>query len=117
MSQGRAHDFHVMIKNSSTLAWQFDSSRRYQLRRVPISGRLKNDSLSQDSPSEGNWILPGMDFSLDALKTQRWHESLPVHQIKPKSPLHHPSDQEPLWVSVLGGLSLVVGLLMIWVLG
>jgi phosphate/sulfate permease len=116
MSEGGGHDMGVMIKSISTLDWQNESIRKLQLRRVSLSKFVKRDARSEQLNPQDNSILRGIDFQ--ARGRQRTKSRLPLdpptEPSKPKK--HHGSSDEPLWVSVMGGAGLFLGIVTIWIL-
>jgi len=117
MSEGRVHDVDVMIKNTSTLDWRLGISHTIQPRRILFSKTLRNHALSQHSQFDVSRILTGINFGSSSRSKVSCYQSSPSHQPEhQKSKSHDQLDHEPLWVSLLGGISLVVGFLIIWIL-
>ena len=116
MSEGARHDMGVMIKSISTLDWQNDSIRKLQLRRVSLSKFVKRDARSEQLNPQDNSILTGIDFQAKGRQRTKSLSALypPTKPSKPKK--HHGSGDEPLWVSVMGGAGLFVGIVTIWIL-
>jgi phosphate/sulfate permease len=116
MSEGAGHDVGVMIKSISTLVWQNDSIRNQQLKRVSLTKTLKRHFLSQRSSFEDDRILTGIDFRLD-MRRRAKSPHAPISKFKfNKSKSPHEMDSEPFWVSLLGGVSLFLGLVTVWIL-
>ena len=116
MSEGVRHDMGVMIKNISTLDWQNESIRKLQLRRVSLSKFVKRDARSEQLNPQDNSILRGIDFQAKSRQKTKSRSALysPTKPSKPKN--HHGSGDEPLWVSVMGGAGLFLGIITIWIL-
>ena len=116
MSEGARHDMGVMIKSISTLDWQNDSIRKLQLRRVSLSKFVRSHAGSEQLNPQDNSILTGIDFQAKGRQRTKSLSALylPTKPSKPKK--HHGSGDEPLWVSVMGGAGLFLGIVTIWIL-
>ena len=116
MSEGSRHDVGVMIKSISTLDWQNEPIRNLQPRRVSLSKILNRHFLSQQSSFEDERILSGIDFRSGIRKNAKTPNT-PSPSLKSiKSDIPHEMDHEPLWLSLLGGAGLFLGIAMIWIL-
>ena len=116
MSEGARHDMGVMIKSIATLEWQNESIRKLQLRRVSLSKFVRSHAGSEQSNPQDNSILRGVDFQAKGRQRTKSRPALypPTKPSKPKK--HHGSGDEPLWVSVMGGAGLFLGIVTIWIL-
>ena len=106
----------VMIKSISTLDWQNDSIRKLQLRRVSLSKFVRSHAGSEQLNPQDNSILTGINFQAKGRQSTKSLSALypPTKPWKPKK--HHGSGDEPLWVSVMGGAGLFLGIVTIWIL-
>jgi phosphate/sulfate permease len=116
MSQGICHDVGVMIKSISTLDWQNEHVRNLQLRRVSLPRTLKRRFPSHRSSFEDDRILTRIDFGPGVSKKSLFNNPLSPGQKFHKSRASDEMNHEPLWVSVLGGIGLFLGLVTIWIL-
>ena len=110
------HDGGVMIKNTSTMDWQFGAARSIHPSRTHLSKAIKRHVLSQHAGIDNERILSGIDFRKGG---RRYSPQTSPPSSQPKT-LRKSNDQapdtEPWWLSLLGGCGLMLGFLLMWIL-
>jgi len=114
MSHGMVQDSYVMIQNSSIRHLEWPSHSSPNANRISV---VRRSTPKPFESSDRSHILTGIEFGVGVKRSQGRLVRTPLHQAARPTPRRHRSqDCEPLWVTLLGSLSLVLGFLACWLL-
>ena len=108
MSKGEAQDGGVMNDQTTTFPWQHTQMTSIQPRRISLS--MHSEQKRRRGFDEKR-IITGIDF-------RHRYADVPGAFTQPRANHRRRAqgETEPVWVSILGGLGVVAGLLACWIL-
>lgn len=109
MSKGVVQDGGVMNDQTTTFPWQHVKMTTIYPRRVSLSLHSEQNGRQRHDDRR---IISGVDFGRREFHRSRRSSRKP----EAGSPRTSRGETEPLWVSILGGVGIAIGILASWIL-